>query len=106
MRAKPYSQETHGDLESYLHERRGCDNLFHGDEPFQDMMQKGLVVPGITTIRVNRSPAPDFIYVVNKDFLLESANTPQNMSTASPKPGICQPEKVLYELWSVYGLKL
>jgi hypothetical protein len=106
---KPYSPEIRGDLEEYLKEcEEGyTDNLFYGAENFFEIRNRGLIIPRITCLRVDQSPAPDTGYFVNKDYLLESMGCGhQNMSLIGAREGVYDPSKALKDrAWSISGLK-
>ena len=99
-----------GDLEEYLRECEGgcADNLFYGAEYFFEIKNRGLMIPGVTCLRVDQSPAPDIGYFVNKDYLLESrGHGHQNMSLMGAKEGVYNPTEALKDkMWSISGLKL
>jgi len=80
--------------------------MFFRPEYFFVLRDKGLLVPDISVVRVNRSPAPDIGYFVNLDFLLESHGEGRNnMSFVGAKKGIYDPNKVLRKkTWSVSNL--
>jgi hypothetical protein len=107
---KPYSPKIRGDLEKYLKEFDGsqADNLFHGSEYFFVIKDKGWMIPNLTFIRVNRSPAPDAGYFVNSDFMLESRGIGElNMSLIGAEKGIYDPKKALKnQNWSISGLNI
>jgi len=107
---KPYSPEIRGDLEMYLKEHDGssADNKFSGPEYFFVIRDKGWMAPGRTWLRVDRSPAPDFCYFVNTNFILESKGVGEmNMSAIGAKKGIYDPRKVLRRaVWSISGLNI
>lgn len=107
---KPYSPEIRGDLEEYLAERElaMADNLFFGPEYFFEIRDRKLMIPGVTSLRIDRSPIPDLGYFVNSDFLLESAGEgPQNMSLMGAKKGVYDPNDALKDkFWSIHFLDL
>lgn len=108
--ARPYSEETHGDLLEYLRETDdgSYDNLFRGSKYYFVMRDSGLLVPQTTCLRIDLSFAPDAVYFVNDDFLLESSGLGEpNMSAMGAKEGIYDPAKVLEGTnWSVYHVKV
>ena len=107
---KPYSPEIRGDLEEYLREceEEYADNQFYGAEYFFEIKNRGLIIPGITCLRVGQSPAPDIGYFVNDDYLLESRGRGHNnMSLMGAKEGVYDPSKTLKDkAWSISDLKL
>lgn len=107
---KPYSPELRGDLEEYLREREqgGADNMFHGPQYFFVIRDKGLMISGLTCIRVDQSPAPDILYFVNSDYLLESRGRGhENMSLIKAKKGVYDPNEALKDkVWSIFDLNL
>jgi len=107
---KPYSPELKGDLLEYLKERKSgsADNLFYGPKYFSEIKDKGIMVPEFSCVRVNQSPAPDIVYFVNSNFLLESHGYGEsNMSAMGAKKGIYKPEDVLKDFhWSISHLNL
>ena len=88
-------------------DQNNADNLFAGPEHFKKIVDLKLVSPGFTVVRVNLSPAPDAVYFVNDQFLLESRGQGNyNMSAMSAKEGVYEPEVVLKnKTWSISGLK-
>jgi len=107
---KPYSHEIMGDLEEYLRqcETGMVDNLFYGSKYFFEIRDKKLMIPKVTCVRIDRSPASDIGYFVNSDYLLESNGYgPQNMSLMGAEKGIYDPNKVLKKkAWSIYGMSM
>jgi len=107
---KPYSPDTRGDLEEYLREHDGhsADNLFRGSEYFIVIRDKGYLIPGVSVLRVDRSPAPDLGYFVNSNLMLESAGVGrQNMSMVGAEKGVYDPLTTLKNVsWSISGLNL
>jgi len=107
---KPYSPEIRGNLEEYLrnHDGSTADNQFHGPEYFFVIKDKGLMIPRVTFLRVDQSPAPDIGYFVNSDYLLESRGPgPQNMSSMGAKEGVYDPNEALKDqTWSISGLNI
>jgi len=107
---KPYDPERNGDLLDYLKEHDGfsADNLFHGPKFFFVLRERGLIIPNSSTVRVDRSPAPDVSYLVNGDFLLESFSAGrQNMSVIGAEEGVYNPEGELKNKnWSISPLNL
>lgn len=105
---KPYSLEIRGDLEVYLEEHDGgsADNLFYDPDYFFVIKNKNWMIPLQTWIRVNQSPIPDILYVVNHDFMLESnGRGRENMSCVGAKRGIYDPSRALRgKMWSIFGL--
>ncbi len=105
---KPYSPEIRGDLIKYLrsHDGTGTDNLFRGPEHFFEIRDRGLMIPDFTSVRVDRSPIPDLVYVVNSEFMLESDGIGElNMSLIGAEKGIYDPNEVLKDKnWSIYYL--
>jgi hypothetical protein len=105
----PYSPEKKGDLLEYLksHDGSDADNLFHGPEHLQQIIDLGIVWPGYSIIRVNNSPAPDMMYFVNQENLLESTGQSEyNMSAMSAPKGVYKPKDVLKNRhWSISGLR-
>jgi|TARA_Y100000310_G_scaffold31664_1_gene30003 hypothetical protein len=110
MEAKPYSEEVHGSLIEYLIERDGrpIDNMFLGSEHFVAMRDEGFLIPNVTILRVDSSPAPDMGYFVNSDFKLEGrSNGESNMSMVWADEGIYDPEEVLEDrIWSIFNFDL
>lgn len=110
LSARPYTPETHGDLEQYLKEcdRQLIDNLFLGSDTYFLMRDRNLLLPGLTFIRVNRSPIPDTVYFVNNEFLLESNGPgPRKMSVMDADRGVYDPASVLSaQFWSAAGLHI
>ena len=108
--AIPYSQEIHGDLIDYLYEceRGHADNLFHGPQHFFLIRDLNLMIPELTNLRVDNSPAPDISYFVNSDFLLESRGRGEsNMSMVGAEKGIYDPNETLKDkLWSISPLDI
>lgn len=107
---KPYSPKIRGPLEDYLRSRfeSSTDTLFCGIRYFHVMQRKGLIVPRLTWVRINFSPAPDQAYFVNNDFMLESNGKGHpNMSCVGAAQGVYDPRKVLKrKCWSIHGLDL
>lgn len=107
---KPYSPELRGDLEEYLREREQgrVDNMFHGPQYFFVIRDKGLMIPGLTCVRVDQSPVPDILYFVNSDYLLESrGGGHENMSLIKAKKGVYDPNEALKDkIWSISDLNL
>ena len=107
---KPYSPEIRGDLEKYLREYDGssADNQFYGPEHFFIIKDRLWMIPGMTHLRVFRSPIPDIGYFVNSDFLLESRGIgAPNMSYMGAERGVYDPAKILKnQIWSIYGLNI
>ena len=66
------------------------------------------MIPGMTHLRVSRSPIPDIGYFVNSDFLLESRGIgAPNMSYMGAERGVYDPAKILKnQIWSIYGLNI
>jgi hypothetical protein len=106
----PYSPEKKGELLEYLRscDENSTDNLFLGPEYLQKIIDLGIILPGITIVRVSQNPMPDAVYFVNDQFLLESrGGGVYNMSAVSAKPGVYKPEEILKnKRWSISGLKL
>jgi hypothetical protein len=106
---RPYSPEQHGELEAYLLERyeNDVDNLFRGEQPFFAMKERGLLVCNTSVLRIDRSPIPDLLYVVNENYLLESRGEGnQNMSATGAPAGVYDPVSVLREKnWSIQGVR-
>jgi len=100
-----YNAETHGDLTQYLQEREDslADGIFRGPEPYEAMRRKGLLIPNVSVVRINCSPAPDIGLFVNEDFQLESrGGGAYNMSLIAAEPGVYEPQEVLRDrLWSI-----
>lgn len=109
-RDTPYFTEKTGNLLEYLRSREDAsiDNLFFGHTYFQKIVDLGVILPGVTTVRVDRSPAPDTLYTINAQNLLESFGQGEyNMSAVSAPKGTSIPEDVLKNCsWSISGLKL
>jgi hypothetical protein len=107
---KPYSPAIRGDLKTYLteHDGSGADNLFYGPKYFHIMKKNGIISPGITWIRVDRSPIPDIAYVINSNYDLESTGAGKlNMSLIGAEAGIYDPNKALKrKLWSIYNFNV
>ena len=107
---KPYSPELRGELEVYLKdcEEGGADNLFCGPEHFFEIKDKGFIVPGVTYIRADQSPAPDIGYFVNSEYMLESRGLGhRNMSLMGAEEGVYDPNEALKDqLWSISWLNL
>jgi len=107
---KPYNPELRGDLEDYLRDQEegGADNLFEGVKYYYVLKDNDFLIPDLSFIRVNLSPAPDLSYFVNSDYLMESLGTGHyNMSLVGAEIGIYQPDDVLKnQTWSISGLKL
>jgi hypothetical protein len=107
---KQYSHKIHGNLEDYLkiHHGSSADNRFLGPNCFFIIKRKGLMIPGSTCIRVDRSPVPDISYFVNSDYLLESSGTGEwNMSCIGAEKGVYKPREALKnQTWSISGLDL
>jgi len=107
---KPYSYKTHGNLEDYLktHHGSSADNRFLGPNCFFIIKRKGLMIPGFTYVRVDRSPVPDISYFVNSDYLLESSGTGEwNMSCIGAEKGVYKLKDALKnKTWSISGLDL
>ena len=107
---KPYSPETHGDLEEYLlkHDGSNASSNFFGPEYFFIIKERGYMLPNCTRIRVNMSPIPDIGYFVNSDYKLEShGEGHSNMSLMGAKKGVYNPRKVLKgKSWSIAGLNV
>jgi len=107
---KPYSPETHGDLREYLRTHDGtlACNLFHGPKYFFVIKDKGFLIPNVSAVRIDRSPAPDIGFSVNSDFLLESREQGKyNMSLVGAKKGVYDPKIVLRQRgWSILGLRI
>jgi hypothetical protein len=103
-----YSPERRGDLLDYLREsdEGSFDNCFIGPEYFFVIKEKGLIVPNLTSVRVNMSPAPDLFYLINDEFLLQSNGGGEyNMSCIDAPRGIYDPSKILVrKAWSIYHL--
>ncbi len=72
------------------------------------MVELGIIWPTITIVRVDQTPAPDALYFVNEENLLESRSLGKyNMSAMAMEKGVWKPEEVLKgKLWSVSGLRL
>jgi hypothetical protein len=106
----PYSPEKRGDLLEYLKscDQNNADNFFSGPEYFKKIVELNIVSPGYTTIRVNLSPAPDAVYFINEQFVLESRGQGNyNMSAMTAKEGVYEPGVILKnKTWSINGLKL
>ncbi len=101
---RPYSPETHGDLRNYITSREdeGAENLFSGPEHFLELKEQGLLLPGLTTLRVDQSPLPDKTYTVTSTYQLEGRTMGQNMSVG-PAQGFHEPTDILTgRLWSIY----
>lgn len=91
-----YSPEKKGDLLEYLKscDENSVDNLFSGPDDFQKIVDLGVIVPGITVVRIDQSPAPDLIYFVNEKYLLESRRQGKyNMSAMAAEAGVLSPRK-------------
>lgn len=101
----PYDPQIHGSVEEYL-EYRSVDNLFYGVEHFMLLKEKGILVPKISTIRIDYSPAPDRRYVVAPDFYLQGiGGLEYTMSVVGGEQGVHLPERVLKDVdWSAYFL--
>lgn len=106
----PYSPETRGDLKEYLSKYDGsqADNMFKGSKYFHEVIKNGWFFPNFTSVRVNRSPAPDISLVVREDGKLEGFGTGEmNMSCVGAEKGVYEPEEVLEDvIWSISPLKL
>jgi len=107
---KPYSPEIRGDLLKYLtsHDGLTTDNHFFGPKYFEIIRKRGLMIPGVTFVSVDNSPAPDIGYFVNSEGLLESRGVGEmNMSMIGAKKGVYNPKKVLKNRhWSISPLNL
>lgn len=105
---KPYSQEIRGDLFTYIKTQIEGNAVpyFSGFEDFFKIIALGLIKPTHTAIRISRSPAPDIVYFVNNEFMLESRGTGEyNMSAMGAEKGVYDPKKVLAEeSWTITGL--
>ncbi len=105
-----YSPERKGPLLEYL--RRSTfgefDNSFKGLEYFFIIKDMNLILPNITSLRVNMSPIPDLAYYVNEDFMLQSSGPGDyNMSCMGAVAGTYNPKEVLHrKIWSIYDLNI
>jgi hypothetical protein len=107
---RPYSFERNGSLEDYLRSHNGtnADNHFYGPTYFLIIRNRGYMLPLITTVRVDQSPAPDLGFFVNVNFLLESNGPGEyNMSLVGAEKGVYDPLKVLMNRnWSIQFLNI
>ncbi|MEK6919325.1 MAG: hypothetical protein AABW73_04805 [Nanoarchaeota archaeon] len=72
------------------------------------MKDKGFIIPGLSWVRVDRSPIPDIGYIVNSEYMLESPGEGEpSMSLMGAPRGVYDPREALRGAsWSINFLNL